>query len=424
MKKTLALMLVMVLCFGLAACGGGGNGGGAKVELTVVSSYGQEDGNRGNFETAFKAWETETGNTVRESSATADEAWKGQVLADFEAGSEPDVLFYFALADLDPLLSGDKVVALDEIRAEYPDYADNMDETKMPVSSDGKMYVVPTTGFWESLFCNDTVLAAAGVEAPGPDTTWDEFLVMCQKVKDAGYTPIACAINHIPHYWFEFLVSNAGGLDKHLTFPGDDPAVRQAWIDGLEGFKDLYDRGFFPENTLTATDDETMQLMAEDKAAFAGDGSWKVGWFENNADPDNITTTYVPGTNKRAATEIIGGVSMGYIITRKAWNDPAKRAAAVSFVEHMTSDEVVGLMSKTNLGTNALLKSPALGGFDNRVRETAYAMATGATAQVGAVQDRVAGTARDELFSSIQLIATGKMDAAEAVDKFIAAYGG
>lgn len=40
------------------------------------------------------------------------------------------------------------------------------------------------------------------------------------------------------------------------------------------------------------------------------------------------------------ATDIIGGMSMGYYISRKAYENP-KRYKAVSFVEYMTSDEVV-----------------------------------------------------------------------------------
>lgn len=444
MKKLFAIMLALVMCVGLmAACGGntdtpastGGADAGASeggtdapaagpVELTVVTSYGQEDGNRGIYEETYKAWEAETGNTVLDSSSMSTEEWKAQVMSDFEAGSEPDVLFYFAFADGDPLVSGNKIVSLDEIRAEYPDYASNMDEGKLPASTvDGKFYAVPTTGFWEAMFTNNTVLTEAGVEVPGPDTTWEQFLEDCQKVKDAGYVPIAVSLAEVPHYWFEFLVSNKGGIEGHLDFPGDSDAARTAWIEGLEGFKELYDLGYFPENTLTNTNEDAKTLMAEDKAAFFGDGSWSVGWFGDNADPDNFSVTYVPGTSARPATDIIGGASMGFMITRKAWDDPAKRDACVSFIEHMTSDDVVGRMSANNLGTNALNNSPAITEFESNIRETGYKMATGATKQVGAVQDLVAGSARDTLFGSIPLIAAGQMSAEEAVDQFIADFG-
>jgi raffinose/stachyose/melibiose transport system substrate-binding protein len=37
---------------------------------------------------------------------------------------------------------------------------------------------------------------------PGADTTWEEFLDDCEKIKNAGYTPIAAALGNIPHYWW------------------------------------------------------------------------------------------------------------------------------------------------------------------------------------------------------------------------------
>ena len=53
----------------------------------------------------------------------------------------------------------------------------------------------------------------------------------------------------------------------------------EKWIAGLNDMKTLYDMGFFPDNTLTASDPETVQLFADDEAAFLIDGSWKVGHF-------------------------------------------------------------------------------------------------------------------------------------------------
>ena len=78
MKKALALLLalVMVLSFGVVAYADG-------VTLNVVTSYGGDDGNRGSFETAVKAYESSTGNKVNDGSATSNEEWKAKVLTDF-----------------------------------------------------------------------------------------------------------------------------------------------------------------------------------------------------------------------------------------------------------------------------------------------------------------------------------------------------
>ena len=207
-----------------------------------------------------------------------------------------------------------------------------------------KNYAVPSSGFWENMFVNTKVLADCGVAVPGPDYTWDQFLKDCQTIKDKGYTPIACSLFEVPHYWFEFCVMNNGTLASQLDIPASaDDAVGQKWAAGLNDIKDLYEKGFFPDNTLTATDAETVQLFGDGEAAFLIDGSWKVNYFVENY-PDSLedyAISYVPAKGERKASEAIGGISMGYFITKKAWDDPAKRAAAVEFVKHMTSDDVM-----------------------------------------------------------------------------------
>ena len=114
------------------------------VTLNVVTSYGGDDGNRGSFEAAVKAYEASTGNKVNDGSATSNEEWKAKVLTDFETGSEPDVLFFFTNADAEPFISAGKVVSIEEIRAEYPDYATNMRDSMLAVAADGKQYAVPS----------------------------------------------------------------------------------------------------------------------------------------------------------------------------------------------------------------------------------------------------------------------------------------
>lgn len=233
MKKTLAIILA--LCLGasmLAACGGSGSSAPASasvagstgssapeakpVEIRVVTSYGGDDGNRANYEEAVAGYEAATGNTVVDESATSNEQWKAQVKADFQTGSEPDVLFFFTGTDASEFIKNGKVVSIEEIRKEYPDYASNMLDAAMPLSFvDAKAYAVPSSGYWEGMFVNKTVLADCGLEVPGPDTTWDEFMEMCETIKSKGYTPIACSLQEVPHYWFEFCILNQGDVAKH-----------------------------------------------------------------------------------------------------------------------------------------------------------------------------------------------------------------
>lgn len=433
MKRLLALLLALVMVFALAACGGTpaqsdpaaddaqnepepASGG---VTLNIVTSYGGDDGNRKNFETAIASYEEATGNKINDGSGTSNEEWKAKVLTDFETGSEPDVLFFFTNADAEPIISAGKVVSIDEIRAEYPDYATNMRSSMMAVAADGKQYSVPSSGYWENMFVNKTVLDACDIAVPGPDYTWEQFLEDCQTIKDAGYTPIACSLVEVPHYWFEFTVMNNGTIENQLDVPASaEDEAGQKWVAALNDIKDLYERGFFPSNTLTASDAETVEMFNQGEAAFLIDGSWKVGYFNDNAaDLNDFAVSYVPAKGERSATEAIGGISMGYFITRKAWDDPAKREAAVQLVSHLTSDEVLSTFVTTEV--TALVNGAKPAGL-NELQQSAADANANITAVVGAVQDSITGEAKTDLFGNIQNVVTGKMTAEDAVTSALA----
>lgn len=430
MKRKLALLLTgaMVCASAVPVMADG-------VDLDVITTFAGEDSNAGNFRDGVAAWEEATGNTVNDASATSDEAFKAQISTDFETDSEPDVLFYFTGADANSFIEAGKVVPLDEIRAEYPEYASNMDDSKLvPSMVDGKLYTVSTNGYWEAMYVNTAVLEDCGVEVPGADYTWDQFMADCATIKEKGYAPVAAALGNIPHYWWEFSIfNNAASLEDHPVVPEnmDDAA---SWVAGMEDVKAMYEAGCFPENTLSATDDETFQLFMEDKAAFLLDGSWKAGGIAGacSSDPedpstldteklDKFTVTYVPAKGARKATDLIGGYSMGYYITRKAWDDPERRDAAVSFVEAMTTDEMIFKFAL--IGANPLKNVPEVDESQlNSLQIKALDMVAGATSWTPAVQDLFQGECRVSTFDGMPQIVTGEVSAADAVEEGINAY--
>ena len=387
------------------------------VTINVTTTYAGEDSNAQNFKDAVAEWEEQTGNKVEDSSATSDETFKSRIITDFEAGSEPDVLFFFNGVDSNQFVEQGKVVSVDEIREEYPDYASNMKDDLLGASPvDGVNYSVPVNGYWEGMFVNKEVLEAAGVEVPTEETTWDEFLADCEKIKEAGYTPIAASLQEIPHYWFEYAIYNFQDPATHNTLPETaDDEYGKAWVDGLNDIKALYEAGYFPENTLTSTDAETFQLFTSDKAAFLIDGSWKIGGIAEAVDDiENFTVVHIPGKCNRKTTDEIGGLSMGYYVTRKAWEDAEKKDAAVSFVSYMTSDDVVSRfagVSATALKNGA---EPDTSEF-NSLQVDALSYTASFTGISPAVQDNLSAAAREPIFNDMASIVNGDVAAEDAV---------
>ena len=416
-----AAVLLLTAC-GQAAVAETTAPGRPAVVLDVVTSYGKDDGNRKNFENAVRSFEDSTGYRVWDRSSVSNEEWKTKVLTDFMTGSEPDVLFYFSNADAAPFINAGRVVSIEEIREQYPDYATNMRQSLIAQAQDGKHYAVPSTGYWEGMYVNKAVLEQCGISVPEPDYTWDAFLADCEAIKNQGYTPIACSLFEIPHYWFEFMVLNNGSVYNHLEVPEvdrdgnlKDSEAADKWIAALEDMKQLYDAGFFPANTLTATDGETTAMFAEGQAAFLLDGSWKLGYFMEYYPEklDDYVVSFVPGKGNRKATETVGGISMGYFITRKAWENPAKREAAVQFVFHMTSEEVLSTFVTAEMtALNTDIEPTGL----NVIQKSALDAFNQVTEITAAVQDSISGDAKRALFSTLSKVVTGAITPARAVE--------
>ena len=417
-KKVLSAVLCGVMAASMFPVTAMADGG---VTLNVTTTFAGNESNVELYQDTIKAWEDETGNTVEDASATSDETFKARIISDFETGAEPDVLFFFNGNDSNPFVEAGKVVSIEDIRAEYPEYASNMKDDMIPASpADGVQYAVPFYGYWEGLYVNKAVMEAAGAEIPTADTTWDQFLETCQVIKNAGYTPIATSLAKEPHYWFEFAIYNHDSAKTHTTVPEAlDDAAGEAWQAGLADIKDLYEKGFLSENTNTATGDEVFQSFLEGKSAFYLDGSWKMGGIKEGTDDiDNFTVTYVPGNGDRKSTDIIGGLSSGWYISTKCWEDEEKRDAAVSLVEKFISDETVSAFAGT--ATTALKNGAEVDESSlTNLEKDALAMLKDTTGITGAVQDLVTQDERAPIFDNMPQIVEGQTEIADALQEML-----
>ena len=125
--------------------------------------------------------------------------------------------------------------------------------------------------------------------------------------------------------------------------------------------------------------------------------------------------TFVPSKGVgRKTTDLIGGISMGYYITKKAWDDPEKRDAAVDFVEYMTSDDMI--LKFAQHSANPLKDAPeADTSVMNSLQVKAIDFGSKVTSYTGAVQDNFQGECRVPTFDGMPSIVTGEVSAADAV---------
>ena len=105
------------------------------------------------------------------------------------AGNALPDFFYVDTSSLKELVLNDKVYCLDSA---YSKCASDLPEVMCRnFTYDGHLYGIPTTFDCAVMFANLDMLKQVGyTEIP---VSYDEFLVCCNRLKEAGYTPIACS---------------------------------------------------------------------------------------------------------------------------------------------------------------------------------------------------------------------------------------
>lgn len=309
------------------------------VTLTTVSMYGGTDPNAENYQDISAQFVKDYPYiTLEDDSQSSDQDWKTKIAADFAVGNEPDVIQYFTDANASDVLAANKFVSVDEIKAEYPDYAADTLPAALAAATnpDGVARAIPTTGYWEGLFCNKDLFDQYGLELP---TDWDKMVTAIETFKENDIVPIAVSLNNVPHYWVEFLMLSAAGPDGYTTVPETAP---EDWVKGLDMFKTLRDMGAFPVDTDTIDNDLAGELFKNKQAAMQLDGSWYAGGIPDQDNTVLVTFPVIPD-GKASEGAMVGGISVGFYITKKAWEDPDKRDAAVKFVMAHTNKESVTL---------------------------------------------------------------------------------
>ncbi|HHV13900.1 MAG TPA: extracellular solute-binding protein [Clostridiales bacterium] len=383
------------------------------VTLMTVSMHGGTDANAGNYQAINSQFMTDYPYiTIEDDSQSADQDWKTKIAADFAVGNEPDVIQYFTDANASDVLAADKFVSIDEIKAQYPDYAkDTLDSALAAAANpDGVQRAVPTTGYWEGMFCNKDLFDKYNLELP---TDWDKMLKAIDVFKQNDIVPIAVSLNNVPHYWIEFLMLSAAGPDGYKAVPETAP---EDWCKGLDMFKTLRDMGAFPVDTDTIDNDFAGEMFKNKEAAMQLDGSWYLGGIPDQDNTVLVSFPVIPG-GKAQPGSMVGGISSGFYITKKAWEDPDKRDAAVKFVMAHTNSDSVQKYWNGNGQAAAAVKA-----VDNMtplgISGMEYSQA--ATSISSPTDSRISQEAYNTLVAGIVDVSTGKKTSKDLLDEVLA----
>lgn len=164
---------------------------------------------------------------------------------------------------------------------------------------DGKTYMIPTAGdVTNVIFYDKKVFSDLGLQPPA---TWEEFLAVCEKIKQAGMTPLVIGNSDLwtAGNWIAHIISRVVGEDAYsealqLKQPFNSPDFVKAY-----GYvQELWDKGYINDNITAVSDSEADMLFLNGSGAMHPIGSWlvptavketpdlKLGYFNTPAMPD------------------------------------------------------------------------------------------------------------------------------------------
>jgi multiple sugar transport system substrate-binding protein/raffinose/stachyose/melibiose transport system substrate-binding protein len=191
-----------------------------------------------------------------------------------------------------------------------------------------KQYFLPTAYTWWAIYYNKSILDRYNLKPP---KTWNEFLVVSEKLKQNGITPMA-----IPdeRSWFDYLNIRLNGPEFHRDLLRgqeryDDPRVRSVF----ESWQTLMDKGYFHSRNEYGYS-QSILLMHREEAAMALGNSFFIRKAIPNKFQDNFDSFPFPSIDP-AMPVGESTQTFGYIIPANA----SERETARAFLAHLGSLE-------------------------------------------------------------------------------------
>lgn len=263
--RATALALTLVLAPGLAACNSSGSQDGPMKSLALwMPPLAADNQDKAMWDAIVKPFADEHKIKV-DVTVTPWDSFETKYMTGVTSGQGPDVGYMYQEM-MGDYISRNKIVPLDDkLTQQQRDKLHFLDKGKI----NGKQYALPlVVGGARVLVYNKDLLAKADVQPP---TTWEEFLAVCEKLKNAGVTPFIGAwgdpsrgtmnSNFFPFVW------QAGGElfsedGKSTRF--DSPEV----IKAATFLNDLKTKGYLAADATGATPDTVHKDFESGKAAF------------------------------------------------------------------------------------------------------------------------------------------------------------
>ncbi|URN94067.1 MAG: extracellular solute-binding protein [Candidatus Pristimantibacillus lignocellulolyticus] len=198
LKFSFGTVMAMVMIF-LAACGNqnASNNAGSKngssssdevITLTMMHPWTSPNVDNEVYKARIAAFEEKFPNIKIEQDGVAAAQYKTKLFTLATANNISDINVVWPGADLDPLVKGDLLLPLNDYMDNWNDVV--LAESLVGYNANGNQLAIPTKrNFVDIIYYNKEYLEQVGyTEFP---TTYEEFISMIKKLKEANITPIS-----------------------------------------------------------------------------------------------------------------------------------------------------------------------------------------------------------------------------------------
>jgi multiple sugar transport system substrate-binding protein len=251
--------------------------------------------------------------------------------------------------------------------------------------ADGNYYFVPLYYYPWAVFYRKSVFAAKGYTVP---TTWNDFVTLCEKMKNDGLTPIAFGDTDL---WpamgtFDYLNMRTNGYQFHM----DLLHGKAAWTDAKVKKAFSYWTQILPFHQAgyigRKWEDAALTLIQK-KAGMYLCGSFAAQQATNPADLADLDFFAFPAIDPQWGQDSVEAPVDGFMLSKS----PKNRAAAVKLLEFIGSTAGEGAYLKVDPSYNAIAN-----GYDTssyNALQTKAAALFGAAQHVSQFMDRDANPA-------------------------------
>ena len=353
MKKIIALLLALVMAFGLVACGGtsdtDGSAEGKTIKVAAIeTAYGSDV-----WVQVAAAFEAETGIKVE---LTTDKNLEDVISGPMQNGEYPDVVHLAtgrpaglteqlvkanALHDLSNTLSltipGEDVKVSEKIAGGFTD------NNIVAPYGDGKTYMAPMFYSPCGLFYNAKLFEEKGWEVP---TTWDEMWELGDKAKEEG---IALFTYPTAGYYDAFMFALMNAIGGPEFFNAITTYEEGAWdsengktlLSILDKLAD-YTHPSTPAQANNQDFTKNQLMVMTNDALFMPNGTWITGEMANAV--DTLTNEFEWGMT---AIPAAGTAAYSFCWFEQAWIPAGAEniAEAEKFVAFLYSDKAAAIFA-------------------------------------------------------------------------------